>query len=116
MIMNNIEQMKLIDLNPRWCIGAEYVDDKGTICRITNNPNHGRIGMGLSFDCPVHRNHRLVVMFVNPIDDMPKDSTTKHLWSRTGDTFLNMTLSPSIDASTNFSGCWHGYVRNGEIV
>lgn len=37
-----------------------------------------------------------------------------HLWARSGETFENLTLSPSVDASP--AGCWHGFVRNGAIA
>jgi|CXWL01.1.fsa_nt_gi hypothetical protein len=69
--------------------------------------------MGITFDCPVHKTHRLGVMFANPIDGLPPDSSATHLWQRSGDTFETMTLEPSVDASK--VGCWHGKVTNGEI-
>jgi len=37
-----------------------------------------------------------------------------YLWQRTGETFEDMTLSPSIDASN--SGHWHGHITNGEVL
>jgi hypothetical protein len=36
-----------------------------------------------------------------------------HLWTRTGETFETLSLSPSVDASP--AGCWHGFVQNGGI-
>jgi hypothetical protein len=36
-----------------------------------------------------------------------------HLWTRTGESFDDLTLMPSVDASK--AGCWHGFVANGEI-
>jgi hypothetical protein len=35
------------------------------------------------------------------------------LWQRTGETFDDLSLFPSIDASA--AGCWHGFVVNGGI-
>lgn len=35
------------------------------------------------------------------------------LWTRTGDTFENLSLSPSIDCSK--WGGWHGFITNGII-
>lgn len=32
-------------------------------------------------------------------------------WHVSGDSFGNLSLSPSIDG-----GCWHGYIKNGAIV
>jgi hypothetical protein len=37
----------------------------------------------------------------------------KH-WQRTGDTFENLTLSPSLDFSAR--GEWHGSITNGEAA
>lgn len=36
------------------------------------------------------------------------------LWTRAGDTFDALTLSPSVDASP--AGCWHGFVQGGGIA
>ena len=36
------------------------------------------------------------------------------LWGRAGDTFENLTIQPSVDASP--AGCWHGWVRNGDVT
>jgi len=35
------------------------------------------------------------------------------LWSISNDDFSVMTIMPSIDASA--SGCWHGFIKNGEV-
>lgn len=35
------------------------------------------------------------------------------LWRREGETFDTLTLHPSVDASP--AGCWHGFIRNGEV-
>lgn len=108
--------MKLLKLDPRWCIGS--------------SPSHyssERYGMGLSFDCPVHLNHRIAVMFANPLDGLPPCAVAHYRWQRTGETFSNLTLGPSIDASGNKADigdnvgmiqtpCWHGFIQNGEIV
>ena len=34
-------------------------------------------------------------------------------WTRTGDDFASMSVTPSLDASA--SGHWHGYITGGEI-
>lgn len=83
-----------------------------------------RHGMGISFECPHCRDHRLGVYFANPIDGGPPateesrrwtDGTGRlrmmPLWQRTGDTFETISLSPSVDASE--SGHWHGFITNG---
>ncbi len=104
--------MKLTELDPRWCVAG---------------PGE-RHGMGISFECPVHRDHRLAVMFANPIDGLPKCEGPKYTWQRTGETFDVLTLGPSIDASGNLAfpfgdnshkiqtPCWHGWITNGEVT
>lgn len=96
--------MKLTDLNPRWSYWSHLP---------------GRIGV--NFDCPVHRNHRVYVPFANPLDDgLPE--VRRHLWTRTGDTFETLSLSPSVDYTKYDNGatrdptCWHGHVTNGEVT
>ena len=108
--------MKLIDLDPRWTIETP-----------------GRHGMGITFDCPHCQGkapediNRLGVWFANPLDGgAPVSEKSREfiyngmhgfmpLWSRTGDTFETLTLTPSINAEV-FAGHWHGYITNGEIV
>ena len=109
--------MRLIDLYPRWGIDADIV--------IGGVSKHfeGRTGMAVSFECPHcvareiatgdKRVQRLAVWFANPIDGGPPTDDAKTLWTRTGDTFETLTLSPSVDASSD--GHWHGFIRNGEI-
>ena len=73
-----------------------------------------RHGMGISFECPHCRKIRLGVFFANPVDGkLPSDDSGGKLWIRTGSTFDDLTLSPSVDASA--SGHWHGFIVNGEI-
>lgn len=105
--------MKLIDLDPHWTCD--------TI---------GRHGQGISFECPVHHNHRLAVAFANPLDggERIKLGKSQYYWLRNGLTFDDLTLGPSIDASANKADvsldnvghiqtpCWHGFITNGEIT
>jgi hypothetical protein len=109
--------MKLTELEPRWIGGS--LDDGAE-----------RRGLGISFMCPLHHveGDRLAVWFSNPCDggsahvDYAMDSATahltlknpEHLWQRTGETFDDLTLTPSIDASKY--GCWHGFITNGAIA
>jgi hypothetical protein len=91
--------VKLTDLDPGWWTAEE-----------------GRTGMGLTFLCPHCRTQYLGVWFANPIDGGPPaapELSPKPRWTRTGNTFENLTLSPSVDASQ--SGHWHGFIRDGEI-
>lgn len=108
--------MKLTDLRPRWVadydilIGGHVVHDED------------RVGMAISFNCPhcvklgVKNPTRLGVFFVNPIDGKPHtdDQDLSHLWTRTGNSFADLSLHPSIDASQH--GHWHGWITNGEVT
>lgn len=102
--------MKLTDLNPRWAadydilVGDHVVHDED------------RKGMAVTFDCPHCRTTRLGVFFRNPVDGKPPsdDFDDKRLWTRAGETFETLSLTPSIDASA--SGHWHGFITNGEIT
>jgi hypothetical protein len=118
--------MKLIDLEPRW-VGITRWDTPDGTQHYHDNPL--RRG-GISFNCPVHtatcatcgqylpQTHRLVVFFANPVDGKPPQ-VTDHLWQRQGETFEDLSLSPSIDASARIEQdgtvCWHGHITSGEI-
>lgn len=99
--------MRLVDLEPRWA--TLY----GHGLR-SSEP----FQMGMSFLCPHCREERLWVPFKNPIGQLtPEEAVhykpTGHLWQRTGETFEELSLSPSVDASAY--GHWHGWITNGEI-
>jgi len=103
--------MKLSDLEPHW-VGLQ--------------PGHA---IGMTFLCPHCRKTRIGVLFDVPIGayepcDMIAESLRnamiKHCveagmkqWHRTGETFDNLSLQPSIDTS-QFQH-WHGHIENGEI-
>lgn len=106
--------MKLTDLRPR------PVCDK-----------EGRRGMGLSFNCPLCGQQRLSIWYANPMDggpprealpitpDLPEEikrlyTCYNNRWQRTGDSFENLTLSPSVDASG--AGHWHGFISEGNVT
>lgn len=98
--------MRLSELNPTWYHWS------GRTERI-----------GVSFDCPVHGTaHRVHVPFANPLDGGEPEKGRNHLWTRSGDTFETLTLSPSVDYTKYDNGtlrdasCWHGFVRDGEVT
>jgi hypothetical protein len=111
--------MKLTDLAPRWAADADIMIGG------VNHHYKNRHGMAVTFACPhcvalnpgvVERNGAvqfLGVWFENPIDGLPPTDGASHLWQRTGDSFENLTLAPSVDASAD--GHWHGFIQNGEI-
>lgn len=105
--------MKLTELEPKWISLHGWASE--SIFRV-----------GLTFRCP----HCMIgkrgetgylgVYFANPIDPdnllgtgMSFGKLAANLWQRTGDSFDNLTLTPSIDVSQH--GHWHGYITNGEI-
>lgn len=122
--------MKLTDLKPRW-VGRKYAEWWPEI--------EGSIKVGLVFNCPhcagADKPQRLAVFFKPVIDresladkvawalpgaPNPNNGELPHInfWQRTGETFEDMTLSPSIDASGPkwaYGPHWHGFITNGEI-
>lgn len=102
--------MRLTELQPRWCGERDAPEDAR---------------QGVSFLCPHCLTQRLAVWFSNPICSNPAvsallgsekymaDHHHLHGWARTGETFEDLTLSPSVDAGA--SGHWHGFLTGGEI-
>lgn len=102
--------MKLADLDPRW----KAVD--------------GDPHAALAFKCPCCQKVWLTCKFVpmkmsdqmRLFEDEGKASggqvvptRQEFAWSRQGDDFATLSITPSVDASA--SGHWHGFVTNGEI-
>lgn len=101
--------MKLRDLNPTW------ISD----------------GAGIGFDAP-NGGGRITVFFANPlpgaVDHGPRTPPYDRRWTRTGDTFDTLSLTPSVDAfearvdangnATNerTRTIWHGFVTNGDVT
>ena len=83
--------------------------------RLTELDPHFYDGNALSFDCPACRGSRIAVAFSPPLADH-QPSLAVACWSRTGDTFEPLTLSPS--SQVHRAGCscrWHGFIANGEV-
>lgn len=99
--------MKLLDLDPRYFT-----------CGKSDQP------VGISFDCPhCHETGQRLAIAIHmdgtnfdPDPANPQQFPSNEcIWNVAGgDSFENLSLSPSIDASA--SGHWHGFVTNGEIV
>lgn len=79
--------MKLTELNPKWA---------------TANGER----RFFTFDCPTDRSQKIAVHFKG----------SKVNWEITGDTFENLTVSPSINFVVPNICSWHGWIRNGEII
>lgn len=126
------KRMRLTDLDPRW---VSY-DGEG-ISDAQHNPILEREKIGMSFLCPCKEcvpqrsgdylkdfHLRVNVTFTNPPDGGPSVGELKTpTWHRTGETFEDMVLRPSILSDKAKGGCgWHGYVGGqsgeapGEVV
>ncbi len=104
--------MRLTDLHPKFLGGGGEGVTKDDV------PVPERHGVALSFDCPCGCDSPCCIHFANPLDGGPPYSG--HTWKRTGDTFENLVLSPSI---RRVGGCaWHGFIggsdgsKPGEVV
>jgi hypothetical protein len=72
-----------------------------------------RYGLGVAFDCPIHRmSHRITVFFANPLDGLPPP-TGVPLWQRMGEKFESLTLNPLPGGEISY--CWTGFINNGEV-
>jgi hypothetical protein len=100
--------MRLIDLEPRYFVVGE-----------SDTPH------GITFDCPCcvgkENGSRLAIALhmdgtnFDPDPSNPQQfETGETVWTITsGDSFANLSLSPSVDASK--AGHWHGFITNGQI-
>jgi len=111
--------MRLSTLDPHW---------------VNEDGDHDTVKKGVTFLCPHCQQRRLGVFFDAPIcgsppvdlvafnrdrlraDGHPFDDihVGRILWHRVGETFEDLTLTPSIDASA--FGCWHGNITAGEAT
>ena len=115
--------MRLLDLDPLWCsdFGAPAHAKQGVtfLC-----PHCRKIRLGVWFDVPIHgsppiniEKERSARLDCDHPEHQPELAEVhfggKH-WHREGDSFENLTLTPSLDCS--HFGHWHGNVVNGQIV
>jgi hypothetical protein len=87
-----------------------------------------QLGVGVKFWCPCRKyglgdhQYKITILFLNPLaggKPLPEDPELQgnndgHRWARSGLTFEDLTLSPSIDASK--VGCWHGKIEHGFLL
>ena len=105
--------MRLVDLHPTWVdAGGPGITIKDPVTgEMVQAPE--RHGVGVGFDCPCGCSSRCYVPFNNPIDGGGPHEPTHVCWTRTGETFENLSTTPSIYRKL---GCgWHGFITNGEI-
>lgn len=98
--------VRLVELEPRWIT--------------LRDGNHARAGM--TFLCPHCRRVRLGMWFSEPYYtlDFPVTEWPLYMlthpdvkyWTRSGDDFETMTLTPSV----NVHGHWHGNIANGAVT
>lgn len=101
--------MRLVDLEPRYFVRHE-----------------GGQPVGITFDCPCcigkPNGSRLAIALhmdgtnFDPDPNNPQQfETGETIWTITGgDSFDNLSLTPSIDASK--AGHWHGFITNGLVA
>lgn len=97
--------MRLADLEPRRLTMRADADERSNA------------GQGLSFICPHcfgQPSPARLAAFVNPPFDGGAPAEGVLLWTRTGDDFETLSLTPSYDASGH--GHWHGFITNGAIT
>jgi len=85
-------KIRLSRLAPRWIIlkVKETPDGVPHICEEEDGIK--RYGLGLTFDCPLHRRiHRITVFFENPLDGLPPP----HVAISPPNSALRTTLCPA---------------------
>lgn len=114
--------MRLTDLDPHWltCLGAPPDAKLGVRF---NDPTDQSRRMAVFFDVPICGNPKVDLDAVKAVQhdvDHPdwEQFHELHLgvnlhWRCEGDSFENLTLTPSIDGSK--WGGWHGFITKGEI-
>lgn len=103
--------MKLTDLDPYYVAsGGENVSNAD------GSPVPYRDRIGLTFDCPCRKcSTRVCILFQNPPDGGPCCDATQRHWTLSGESFEDMTLTPSIQRLQ--PDCkWHGFVTKGEVI
>lgn len=103
----------LVDLEPEWI------------------ERDGRV-VGVMFSCPtcsrwganLQGTHSVGVLFANPPDGGPPTPNSEDVianysgrrWMRSGTTFADLSIMPSIDLSRGRPGEWHGFVVAGRVT
>jgi len=103
--------MRLTELNPSFYdAGGEGITDSNT-----GEPVPRREGIGMVFDCPCGCDVRAYVEFENPISEGKPRIGGGAKWKRTGMSFRDITLTPSIYRPLPHGCGWHGYITAGEV-
>jgi len=100
--------MKLTDLDPRWL----YLDDR-QVGFCFRSPKNEKWYQSCFFEQVERRvQWKLLSDELGHCNYQACDSDT--VWTREGDFFKDLTVSPSLDGSKG--GLWHGYIIDGQIV
>ena len=108
--------MRLTDLEPRWIVGGTVFVFLCPHCQkfllvCTNVPMSMKEQQAL-FEKEFGENWNTFVVPMRPGATWSISGTRP---SNPGVAFpTDLTVSPSIDASA--SGCWHGFITNGEVI
>lgn len=106
-------ERRLVDLKPEW-----------TYSRFSHDHPHGyrtnakrRCGTAFWCACPCGCRSSLLVPFANPLDGGPPDpcgawGNIGFRWVRQGDSFADLSVSPSIDIVNH----WHGWITQGLVI
>jgi len=103
--------MRLVDLDPRW-IAVAGDDRVGITFRCPHCPSGERgetTFLGIFFVEPIDPNQHVDIDWPNYMLQHP----ASRFWHRIGETFEQLTVTPSVDASQH--GHWHGFITNGEV-
>lgn len=96
------EMVALKTLDPRWLVDM---------------PAH-RWGVGLDLVCPNHGDHRIRMLFANPVDGgLPLQDEGQLFW-RMGETFAELSLLAQHDHSESMlevRGHWTGRILTGQL-
>jgi len=111
--------MLLSELEPRWWAEAgrhkQGVSFLCPHCVLAKDPNPQRLGVAFAnpIDGGAQVKLGLEVHLTNVHDLRLYDVPPGFHWTRIGDTFETLSLTPSVDCSR--SGHWHGHITAGEI-
>lgn len=104
--------MRLTDLNPHW-VGAGGPG----ISNADGSPAPARSGIGIGLDCPCGCGAPCYLPLRNPLDGGAPLESNRDLWTRTGEDFATLTLTPSVFRNPAKGGCgWHGFITNGAVT
>lgn len=107
--------MRLTELEPEWVCDATPTSYRRT--------ESFADAQGLLFACPAHfkkngglvGTHMILIWFADR--GAPAECWPKARWRISGgDSFENLSVSPSIDLTRGDPDEWHGFITNGEIT